>query len=120
MPLKGPSKATVKKYGLTINEWWEIAKRQGEVCFICGKLPKREILAVDHFHVKNFKKMPPEEKRMYVRGLLCLCCNLRVLPKGTTLEKLRRAVIYLENFEKKLAEDKQALDDSRETSYSYL
>jgi hypothetical protein len=104
MPLKGPSKATVKKYGLTINEWWEIAKRQGEVCYICKRLPKREFLCVDHEHVKGFKKMSPECKRIYVRGLLCSFCNLRVLHKGATLERLEMAVLYLREYNQRKAQ----------------
>ena len=100
--LKQPSKQTVKKYGLSLKEWNDIADSQNHVCFICNQLPKSRILCVDHVHVKKFKKMPPEEKKKWVRGLLCRYCNLRVASKAINLEKAKKLVVYLQAFEDKL------------------
>lgn len=105
--VKEPSKQTVKKYGLTLPEWRDILARQGGVCYICEKVPPSGILCVDHFHAKGWKKMPPEERKRYVRGLLCAYCNLRLLRKGWTLEKLKRAVLYVAAFEQRLEDSKK-------------
>jgi len=43
--------------------------------------------------------MPPEEKKKYVRGIACFICNYRLLTRGVTLERLRNAVRYLEEYE---------------------
>jgi hypothetical protein len=100
--LKQPSKQTIKKYGLTLKEWNNIADSQNQVCYICLKLPPARILCVDHLHIKGFKKMKPEDKKKYVRGLLCRYCNLRVASKAINLEKAIRLVAYLQAFETKL------------------
>lgn len=99
--IKTPSKVTLRKYGLSEQEWESILKSQGGVCFVCEKEPSTGRLVTDHFHVKNWKKMPPEQRKLYVRGILCFWCNHAYLGRGITVEKARRTVIYLENFEKK-------------------
>lgn len=62
-----------KTYGITLIEWTEIFLNQGKVCACCKKLHPR--MCVDHIHVKGYKKMPPEEKKKYVRGICCFMCN---------------------------------------------
>lgn len=51
-------------YGMTLDEYYELLERQGNVCAICGKPPKSKRLSVDHNH-----------KTGKVRGLLCTKCN---------------------------------------------
>jgi DNA-directed RNA polymerase subunit RPC12/RpoP len=97
-----PTKATLKKYGLSEKEWREMLESQHCVCFVCGKEPPGQRLAIDHEHVKQWKKKPPEQRKKYVRGLLCTYCNFRLLRKGMTLEKARKIVEYLENYQNKL------------------
>lgn len=65
---------------------------QGHVCWICHTLPPSGRLSVDHIHIKGFKKMPPDEKIMYVRGLLCFLCNtgLKGFEKTASGEKNRQ------------------------------
>jgi hypothetical protein len=102
-----PTKATLKKYGLTEEAWAEILDRQNGVCFICGKVPDNNRLAIDHFHTKGFKKLPPTCKPMWVRGLLCNFDNHYTLARSITVEKAKKILEYLENFDKKL-KDSQA------------
>lgn len=64
-----------KKYGITFVEWHKLYYNQSATCAICKILPKNKILCVDHIHIRGFKKMSPEEKRKYIRGLVCFCCN---------------------------------------------
>lgn len=106
--VKPPSKATLRKYGLNSEEWIAILNSQGGVCYICEKVPPNEKLCTDHEHVKNWKKLPPEKRKLYVRGLLCAYCNLRLMRKGWTLKKLNRAVNYIEQYEKRLQEKQNA------------
>jgi PHP family Zn ribbon phosphoesterase len=99
-----PSKATLKKYGLTLADWQEIYSLQTGICPIC----KRPLLkpVVDHLHIRNWKKMKPEKRKQYVRGIPCNYCNRRRLSRGMTLEIARNIVEYLERFEKRLKENK--------------
>lgn len=94
-----PSKQTTAKYGLTVDEWVAILKNQGDVCYICKRLPDNLTLCVDHAHLPNFKKLPPNIRKLHVRGILCHYCNFRLLPKGLTVEKSRNITQYLEAFE---------------------
>lgn len=93
-----PSPATLKKYGLTEAEWRAILDRQGGVCFVCQKVPKSGRLCTDHEHVKNWKKMPPEQRKLYVRGLLCWTCNHYYLARGITVERSQRVTLYLQEY----------------------
>lgn len=101
MEVKPPSLATLKKYGLTAAEWMYIWEYQGSACAICKKVPESGVLHVDHYHVKGFKKMKPEMRKTYVRGILCAYDNQRVLVKGLNLFKARNIVKYLESFEER-------------------
>ena len=58
-------------YGVTAEDWKQLSQYG---CQICGRTEGR--ICVDHIHQKGFKKMPPEEKRKYVRGALCYMCNV--------------------------------------------
>lgn len=68
-------KRLVNTYGITYGEWLQLKIDQDGVCAICKTLPKNEVLCVDHLHIKDYKKLPIEEKKKYVRGLLCFQCN---------------------------------------------
>lgn len=94
-----PSKNTLKKYGLSENEWMGLYLANSGNCPICGRLMERPV--VDHLHIKNWKKMDSEKRKMYVRGVCCNYCNRRRLAKGMNLEIARNIVAYLEEFEKR-------------------
>jgi len=97
--LRLPSKATLRKYGLTIRSWTALLKQQGGKCPICDRIFSLKIRSViDHEHVKGFKKLPISERARYVRGLCCVSCNWQVLRKAVTLEKARNVVAYLERY----------------------
>lgn len=84
-------------YGLTKHEWLAIFRKQGCVCAIC-KQPNRKWVT-DHEHVKGWKQMEPEQRKLYVRGILCIWCNFRILRRGVTIQKLINALRYLEEYE---------------------
>jgi hypothetical protein len=83
-------------YGLTKQEWLAIFERQGNVCAICKQGDKRWV--TDHEHVRGWKDMPPHERKKYVRGILCMFCNFRILRRGVTVEKLENAITYLKSY----------------------
>lgn len=99
--IQKPSNATLKKYGLQLSEWETILKHQGYVCAICKKVPSSGRFVVDHVHVRGFKKMMPDEKRQYVRGICCTHCNRFYLAKGITVEKAQNIVTYLTAYQGK-------------------
>lgn len=58
------------RYGITPEIYYEILKRQGNKCAICGKKQRDEKrrFAVDHNHQTGF-----------IRGLLCNYCNSKLM-----------------------------------------
>lgn len=93
-----PSSVTLKKYGLSLAEWQSILDKQGGVCPVCLKAPTTNRWCIDHFHVKGWKNLPAEERKKFVRGILCWVDNNRILTRGVTSEKLRRAADYLDKW----------------------
>ena len=105
--MRTPSKTTLKKYGLSLEEWTDLYNKYDGKCWICGtwfdgrdRGDKPRLACIDHQHVKGFKDMPDEEKAKHIRGMLCFQCNNIMAQKSNTLEKLRNAVVYLEEYEK--------------------
>lgn len=81
------------KYGISLEEFEELFRQQGECCAICGTKENHTRgssrygwnFAVDHCH---------ETGR--VRGVLCSQCNRAIGLLGDTVEGLMKAVKYLE------------------------
>jgi hypothetical protein len=97
-----PSKATLKRYGLSEDEWRKMLESQGGVCYVCKKEPSKGRLCIDHEHVKGWKKMPDNRRKLYVRGLLCWVCNHYYLGRGINIEKAQNVVKYLKEYQEKL------------------
>ena len=100
--MKIPKPQTLRKYGLSALDWEMMWKAQGGRCKICKNIPSTGRLDVDHKHVQGYKHMKPENKRKYVRGLLCWTCNKLIVGRGVTVDRLKSATEYLEDFERKL------------------
>jgi Recombination endonuclease VII. len=74
------------KYGLTLEQWVELFKSQGEVCAICGTDKKRgHNWHTDHCHTTG-----------KVRGILCGWCNTGIGKLQENPEIFRKALEYLE------------------------
>lgn len=79
-------KAQMKwKYGITQEEYDKMLADQGGVCAICKKESKDFCLDHDHSTKQN-------------RGILCRTCNMAIGHFKESLENLRSAIKYLENF----------------------
>jgi hypothetical protein len=99
--LKAKAIRLYNNYGITLAEWDEMFKKQEGVCWMCKSMPKNGILCIDHLHQKGFKKMLPEDKKKYVRGLLCFTCNTgfaRIERRKNPRQLLERVVEYFKVF----------------------
>ena len=100
-----PTPATLRRYGLTPKEWVAILRRQGGVCAVCRRVPKNGRLCTDHDHVKGWKRMPPEERKRHVRGMLCFFCNHYYVGRCITVERAENVAEYLRRHRTRLNGD---------------
>lgn len=90
-----------KRYGVTPEDVALIFEAQNGCCRICGATEPGGpgTWHVDHIHAfskEKWKTLPPEEKRKYVRGLLCNGCNHGIGKLKDSPVILRAAADYLE------------------------
>lgn len=78
----------LKKYGITLREYERLLKKQKGKCAICGALPGRRRLEVDHCHETDA-----------VRGLLCEMCNRGIGTFEDNPALLLAAANYLEGYD---------------------
>jgi hypothetical protein len=97
--IKVPSQATLKKYGLTAEDWLVMLEGQSWICPIMGTAPSTGRFVIDHEHVAGFDKMPPEEKRKYVRGIVSWYANHAYLGRGISIQRAANVVQFLTNYE---------------------
>jgi hypothetical protein len=77
------------KYGITIDRYDEILKKQNGLCAICRGpyIGKGKYFHVDHDHATSD-----------VRGLLCSKCNILIGQAKESEDILQRAISYLREF----------------------
>lgn len=92
-----PAPATLRRYGLTEDEWRLIGNKQNWRC-PCGRVPGTGKFNIDHEHVRGWKAMAPADRRQYVRGLVCWTCNKYTLARGADPDRMRKLADYLENY----------------------
>lgn len=97
--IRVPRPQTLKIYGLKLEDWQAILARQNGACGACGNVPKSGKMSIDHQHVRGWKDMKAEDRRQYVRGLLCYMCNHYRLARGATVSNLEGAAAYLRRYE---------------------
>lgn len=76
-------------YGITLDHYKKLLKKQDYKCAICNKPEAEEIyrrLAVDHCH-----------DTLKIRGLLCQRCNRAIGLFKNNADNLRAAIVYLES-----------------------
>jgi hypothetical protein len=94
--------ATLRKYGLTELEWLEMLAAQGWKCPVCGRRVAR--YNTDHEHVPTWKLKTPQERKVFVRGILCAYDNYRMVPSLLNAETAQRMAVYLHRYEKRRQE----------------
>ena len=77
-----------------------IYESQGGRCPICNN-ELSKTTNIDHFHVKGWVKLPPEQRKLYVRGIVDWFCNKNYLAKGITVERSKNVTKYLQKFEER-------------------
>jgi len=104
MGVSPPTASTLNRYGLSADEWWQLLDSQDGVCPICDRVPNLSAktgkvrFVIDHEHVRGWKNMPPEKRKLYVRGLTCWFCNHSFLGRGITIDKAERVAEYLSRY----------------------
>lgn len=109
-----PTMSTLRRYGFGVGpgalaghpqgDWLLLLASQGFACGVCGKLPsvseryKGRRFVTDHEHARGWKKMVPEARRQYVRGLLCYWCNKTYVGRAITVDIAQGVVNYLEAY----------------------
>lgn len=76
--------STVKRYGMTTDDYARMLDAQGGGCAICANPPRDRRLAIDHCHTTG-----------KVRGLLCGPCNVSLGQFGDSPRTLLEAAKYL-------------------------
>lgn len=104
LDIRPPTAATLRRYGLTAGDWLALLKAQGWVCPICT----RRVVSwnVDHHHLPGWKLLPPELRRRYVRGVLCVRCNYRLVHSTIDAETAQRVADYVRAFEARRDKEK--------------
>lgn len=90
-----PTVSTLKKYGLVLDDWPRLLAEAGHQCPICRRRWPEVRLVIDHEHVERWRFLVPEERRKFVRGVVCVRCNMRFLVPGMTASIAVRMGTYL-------------------------
>jgi hypothetical protein len=104
-----PAARTLATYGLTQDEWIALLKEQGWVCPICQlgndrpRSGKQALWNTDHEHVPGWAKLPPEERKRHVRGVLCYHCNHRKVSNHRDPDEVQRIADYLRRHRERMA-----------------
>jgi hypothetical protein len=97
--VRPPSETTLRRYGLTADDWLALLAAQGWKCPICRKAARHLKLNTDHDHVPMWAKLPAEERARTVRGVLCAYCNHRRVNSRMTAAEAQRIADYLAAYE---------------------
>lgn len=86
-----------KSYGINIDEYEEMAKKQDYRCAICGSDDPQSPLKSNHRRHMKFFSVDHDHTTGKIRGLLCFKCNTGIGNFGESLERLEKAVAYMKS-----------------------
>src|SRR5882757_7060452 len=92
---KGKDSQLRVRYGITLDNYFELSEAQGHVCAICGSEEndsRRKYFDVDHNHTTG-----------QVRGLVCSRCNLMIGNIENHGQLVEKILSYLRSWESKNA-----------------
>lgn len=94
-----PSVRTLRKYGITAEDWLTFLALQKWQCPIC----ERRVASwnIDHEHVAGWKHLPAEERRRFVRGVLCVRCNWKLVNSRISAHTAMNVAVYLAAYEER-------------------
>ena len=93
-----PLPSTLRRYGLTVDEWLALLAGQGWKCPICSKRTGVR-WTTDHEHVPGWRAKPPHERKLYVRGVLCSWDNHRRVHSRMSAAEAQRIADYFARYE---------------------
>ena len=93
-----PKLKTLRRYGMTPEDWETMLWTQGGKCPLCHRGPPDVRMVTDHEHARGFRKMTAIQRRRHVRGICCLRCNMRFLRAGLTAEIAQNVADYLRRY----------------------
>jgi hypothetical protein len=98
----------IRSYGISVEDYESMLEEQNGTCWICNGTNDETALCIDHDHETNL-----------VRGLLCNLCNRSLGLMNDDVNRLRRAVLYLEsqpihNAIKQIVANKEAVKKKKE------
>jgi hypothetical protein len=97
--IRPPGAATLRRYGLTADEWLALLAAQDWRCPICHKTGAGVTWNTDHDHVPGWKNKAPAERKRFVRGVLDAYCNHRRVNSRMSAEEAQRIADYLAAYE---------------------
>lgn len=101
--IRPPASSTLRRYGLDREEWLRLLANQGWRCPVCHKTGTAVKWNTDHDHVPGWKNRPPEERKKFVRGVLCVYCNFRRVKSRMPAAEAQRIADYLRAYEERRA-----------------
>lgn len=87
---RSKAKQLLRLYGAPSDDIGTLITQQNGRCKCCGGEPGARGFHIDHDHARHEARLPS------YRGLLCHGCNVGLGAFGDDVERLRRAVAYLE------------------------
>lgn len=96
-----PAPATLKKYGMTADEWLALLAGQDWKCPICLRDAADLKLVTDHEHAPGWAKMSDKQKKRYTRGVLCSWCNHTRVHSKINAEIAQRIADYIAAYERR-------------------
>ena len=94
-----PAPQTLKRYGMTADEWLALLEAQGWVCPICERDAADLKLVTDHEHARGWAGMADKDKKTYTRGILCSHCNHRKVHSTLSGREALRVALYILAYE---------------------
>lgn len=88
-----PIKRTLSQYGMVEDDWLQLMAEQNWKCPICDKT--KATWNIDHEHIPGWKKMAPQMRRRFVRGILCFYCNKYLVQSRVRTEVAQKITDYL-------------------------
>lgn len=107
--IRPPTDRTLAKYGIDSERWLELFQLQNWRCAIC--LKTKATWNTDHHHVPGWAKKPPEERAIYVRGILCWHCNRHVVGSYLSAADGQRIADYLLAYETRRSQLEQEVEN---------
>ncbi len=88
------------KFGISLEEFDVLFLQQQSKCKACKSTEHNgRNWSVDHEHIEGYADLPSNDKKKYIRGILCHPCNAGLGLFKNSIEKLESAIQYLKDYQ---------------------